>query len=378
MNISSNIKVTGRRGNRQDKGTILVETVQQFTLLNRINLEELTKLKEMFYSLVSRTNKEQRRKMSVALARNPYAPRSILIFLALESIDVASPILLFSQALTEADIRSIIGKSEMGHKRVIARRDGVDNDTIHTLLDHDDENQTLGQILQQNRSIRAKLALVQEERSRSLNPVPAALSATLDTLETGRQVPNQQDTKDLSQSLLDLANVGGKIRPDPQITSFQQRLKHNTENLAENLIYSARSGNHREIGEYISIASNLPAKVTLQYIKQEDVGTFACLLYALDISRATAARVMLLVFPKLGRDGNLIKSVMDAYDRIELSTVLNYFRSVDSRFEVHKHKAEKAERASNLNRLLQHRRNSILDRAASEQDAAARNVSLSA
>ena len=156
MNVAQRKETIDLPRKPSGKSGVLVDQVEQFSLLGRPGPEDISRLKEFFYALIGKTDKQQRRKVSVTLARCIYAPRTILIFLALEEIDIASPILLFSPVLKDEDLLNIIGKSSLDHARVIARRDKIGDSVIQSLKRKDDEKNTILKILEQNSTLRKK------------------------------------------------------------------------------------------------------------------------------------------------------------------------------------------------------------------------------
>ncbi len=362
MNLAGKPAVSRKRGKKRDQGTLLVDRVEQFALLKRASREDLSSLKEFFYSLVNKADKEQRRRMSVALARNPYTPRSILLFLAMDEVDIASPILLFSQSLSENDIRSVIGKTAIEHGRVIARRDNLSLETIHVLLDRDDDNQTVLKILHKNASIAATVmtAITQRAEGKSAS-FPTDVSFTTSIAQTQPSTSANQPAKDLSDQLLKLANTGGRLKPDSRKKAIIAARNPSADELGKKLILSARAGHHVELAEQIFDASGLSPQFVQQYIDKSDVGTFACLLRVLDMTRTTAARILLLLFPRLGRDQNVFADVMMRYEGLEKPSLQAFFKTVDANFAFQGQHEKHISQAGMFSTLLRNRRNSILE-----------------
>lgn len=379
MNAALKPRASQRRGIRQDQGSILVDRVEQFALLKRATPEELSNLKEFFYVLVNKADREQRRRMSIALARNPYSPRSILIFLALDEVDVASPVLLFSQALTSKDLCNIISKTTIKHRQVIARRDNIETDAIQALLDYDDAEGSILEILQRNLTITDNLATVQGQRaSGNSASFPHMVKQSISQpAETATAAPNH-GTKDLSDKLLKLAKTGGKLG------SGASRIEKSTvdagarDELGQNLIVAARERRQEVFCNLIRSACGLSPDHTRGFIEQDNVGTFACLLKAIDMTRVTAARIMLLMFPKLGRDEAVLADVMLRYDGLDKTSLLAYFKTVDQNFEFQTQHEKLVSQADMFSKLLENRRNSILETPEPTPEDALRNIKISA
>ncbi|MEM7214858.1 MAG: hypothetical protein AAF423_04880 [Pseudomonadota bacterium] len=358
MNMLSDEKVKTR-----NQGSILVDHVEQFILINRPDRLAIRQLKEFFYSFISSTEDRQRRRISVALSRNHYTPRSILIFLGLEEIEIASPVLLFSKVLSEADLQNIIRRTDLAHARVIARRSHISTLTVQLLLSRDDDQDTLQKILRQNSSIQRefsealKLGILNEAEM-ALWETPAAVKpfAPLSKNESESEPPVK--TRDLGQGLLEMANHGNRLRhderPKQKGPAFFQTEKLNVE-----LIFAARSLQHDRFAEIINSACGLKQELTLEYIEQKDVGTFACLLSALEIPRSSAGRIMLLLFSHLGHDKSVFSEIMKRYDQLEKLKVVSFFTKLGAEFEVRSAAAKRHQQTTNLNLLIEHRRQSI-------------------
>ena len=362
MHTALKPRASQKHGIRQDQGTILVDRVEQFALLKRATPEELSSLKEFFYVLINKANREQRRRISVALARNIYAPRSILIFLAMDDVDVASPVLLFSQSLTDKDLCNVISKTTIEYCRIIARRDNISLDAIHGLLDKDDREGTVLNILQKNRSIAHDLHTALKNRPAAIPAsFPAMVSLSRSATEKTAPETANHGSRDLSDKLLKLANTGGKLGKKPQGAEKTPLDPAARDALGNSLILAARNRKHGEIAALVCSACGLSTKHTREYIDQENVGTFACLLRVLDMTRVTAARILLLVFPKLGRDENVLADVLLRYDRLEKISLLAFFKSVDFNFDHQTRHDRLVSQADRFSKLLESRRSSILE-----------------
>ncbi|MEM9277756.1 MAG: hypothetical protein AAGA76_04220 [Pseudomonadota bacterium] len=350
------------RGRNQNQGTILVDHVEQFTLLKRASTDEISRLKELFYGLFCHADKKQKRRISIALSRNVYTPRSILIFLGLEKIDIASPVLLFSPVLSEKDLRNIIEKRSFEHARVVARRDNIELRTIQLLLEKDDENETVLKILRQNLSIRETLSTTRKRTKRNkvkesavkkfASPVPAPTIIKIATAPDTEQ-------KDLTESLVALANKGNRLRQRKRHSLSASRPDH-TQRLGGELILAARTGQPEKLSEAIYYACNLEPELTLKYVAEKDIGTFACLLFALEVTKLTAGRIMLLLFPVLGQNKAVFSEVMNHYESLEREKVVSFFITHGAQFHgVNKPGNIEAPKPETFDALLRNRRQSV-------------------
>ena len=63
--------------------------------------------------------------MAAVLCECQYAPASLVRRLSNERIDIAAPVLIRSNVLTDFDLVALIGRHGAGHARAIARRPGL-------------------------------------------------------------------------------------------------------------------------------------------------------------------------------------------------------------------------------------------------------------
>ncbi|MEM9329961.1 MAG: hypothetical protein AAGA53_01470 [Pseudomonadota bacterium] len=361
MTIARAKKMTKQRGKSINQGTILVDHVEQFALLKRANMAETARLREFFYALIFQTDKEQKRRIAIALARSVYTPRSILIFLSLEAIDIASPVLLFSLALKDTDLQNILQKTSLDHARVIARRDNISRETVNLLIDKDDAEQTVWKILKQNATLRDTLP--KEAPAPKTNPSKAVSTSglplkTSPTSEAALPVAPATPSRDLGQGLVELANKGNRLRREkrPLVEPPQPEF---IRQFGEALIIAARKGDHACISRTIRESCGLKEETTLTYIRRQDIGTFACLLSVFNIPNFIAGRILLLLFPALGQSKAVFSKVMAHYEGLERPKVVAFFMSQGAYFDVRRTQAQTDVQTGNFEKLVESRRKSL-------------------
>ncbi|MGI9351973.1 MAG: DUF2336 domain-containing protein [Rhizobiaceae bacterium] len=345
------------------KNNALVDQAEQFSLLKRPGADEVSKLREFFYALVGKTGKEQRRRVSIALARCVYTPRAILIFLALDEIDIASPILLFSPVLKDSDLLNILEKAQLDHARVIARRDNIGDKVIRSLMQMDDEKLTIKKIMEQNKTLKSNLRKTDKSGNNDDKPnqITPALSSSATLGVSKPKIPEPSKAlKEISENLLSLANTGGKIRKDPRPRTDRHSIEHD-ENFEQKLIALAREWRPSGLCRFLSLNCGLKANTILGYVENKDVGKFASLLSVLGVKKVAAGRVLLLQFPQIGQNKTVFSNVLERYEKLDTCKALQYFTSLEPEFGITNENSGNDPQSETLGRLLEGRRRSIQD-----------------
>lgn len=127
-------EATRRAVLRTRKAGLLGDAARHFCSIARPTQQDLTIFKELFYQLIDGADVSERRSLSAALSRNPYTPRTILIFLALDEPDIAAPVLMFAEALNEMDLSGIIERVGQAHLEILCRRSAVTGPTARRLI----------------------------------------------------------------------------------------------------------------------------------------------------------------------------------------------------------------------------------------------------
>lgn len=107
--------------------------VSAFCSLPRPSRSEIAQLEDLTLPLFDEVSTESKRFVAAALSESDSAPPALVRRLANESIDIAAPLLIRSQALTDIDLIALIGRHGMAHARAIARRQAL-NPTISSLI----------------------------------------------------------------------------------------------------------------------------------------------------------------------------------------------------------------------------------------------------
>lgn len=108
---------------RTKSSSILLESTRQFCEIKRPTIEDISNYKAFFYQFIDTLPNTDKRQVAAILARNPFTPRPVGLYLAMDKLEVAAPFLLFSPILKEMDLNAISRKMGAEYNAVIKRRD---------------------------------------------------------------------------------------------------------------------------------------------------------------------------------------------------------------------------------------------------------------
>lgn len=101
--------------------------------------EERKIAEEIFRIMVQDAEVRVRQALSESLKNNPQVPHDVAIDLAQDVVEVATPIIQFSDVLTDEDLIEIVRNCDEDHQVVVAKRDTVSTEVSEALTDSDSE-----------------------------------------------------------------------------------------------------------------------------------------------------------------------------------------------------------------------------------------------
>ncbi|HEY8963727.1 MAG TPA: DUF2336 domain-containing protein [Alphaproteobacteria bacterium] len=114
---------------------------------------------DILLSLIRQAEKDLRASLSERLCVMDNAPESLILFLAHDVINVAKPILQYSQILTETDLLYIIQSKGSEYWQAIAQRKLLDTAVVDALVDKKDEGTAVNLLM--NESIELKVSAIE-------------------------------------------------------------------------------------------------------------------------------------------------------------------------------------------------------------------------
>jgi len=133
-----------------------------------LTLQERALITDILEKLIREVSREIRRKLAVKLADAPGTPREVAVLLANDEIDIASPLLIGSKVLEDADLIEIVRNRSTQHLLAIAMRrdlstavadalvESGEKDVIRTLLENQDAHisrATMAYLVEQSKAV---------------------------------------------------------------------------------------------------------------------------------------------------------------------------------------------------------------------------------
>ena len=328
--VISTKKITNNRYVKSIRNqSTLIDLTYQFTSLNRPSSKDITLFREQFYTLVLNTNSTERKQIAKELARSEYAPKAIIIFFAMEEIAIANLPLLYSPVLQSSDINLILAKCSFEHAKVIARRNNLDASNIKTLMKLDNESKQINGILKANTSLTENMDTPKTSDAWIAQP---AQVITDQSVEITKPIISDH-SKDLSASLLKLANKSGKLARKPIGKPAKSAFKTITlKQIEKQLLATARYNDFEAFATSVQHFCGLNYQTTFNFIKKQDAGMLATLLCALEVSDVTAARILLMMNRDIGRNAQIFKVIMKKYRNLNHKECVLYFKKIGADF----------------------------------------------
>jgi uncharacterized protein (DUF2336 family) len=130
---SSDFRHLALRGDKGKADRLLRAAVAAFASLARPSRRELAQLEDLALPLLPAASVETKRFVAAALSECATAPAVLVRQLADATIDIAAPLLIRANSLTDVDLIALIGRHGVPHARAIARRRGLEP-TIAALI----------------------------------------------------------------------------------------------------------------------------------------------------------------------------------------------------------------------------------------------------
>ena len=353
----------------QRSARLLLEAASNFCALARPTSRDISVFREFFTQLIDACGSSERRALAATIANNAYVPRSIVLYLALDELEVAAPILLLSPVLKEADIIALARKLVPAHLLVLCRRDDLTPSSGVSLLAHGGRN--VAEQLAKN-AFTAKSRPAGQAQPAPSKPVEHAQPEIAEVTE--RAGPTATEKK-----LLELAARGGRLgvnktprqkapsAPQGSEPHFGQTPPPDQAPLfgaamTQQLIHTARTGDRKAVAEQIAHQIGHPAGAVYNLLSGDAVETLCALLKGLGIDDVSASQLVLLLRPAVGRSREEMAAAVRYYRRLDEQTCrrfLETFNGGGTRDE-----ASARTRPTDLVAAIAERRSEIANRAA--------------
>ena len=130
---SSDFRQIALRGETGKGERLFRAAISAFCSLTRPSRREIAQIEDLTLPLFDKVSVESRRFVAAALSECEYPPAALVRRLCEEPVDIAAPLLIRSNALTNIDLIALVGRHGLPHARAIARRKDL-NTTIAGLI----------------------------------------------------------------------------------------------------------------------------------------------------------------------------------------------------------------------------------------------------
>ncbi|MGI9354060.1 MAG: hypothetical protein ACR2PF_02675 [Rhizobiaceae bacterium] len=300
-----------------------------------------------------------------SLAACPFAPRAVVMALALEPVSISRAILVQSPVLGQLDMLRIIDMGTERHAVMVAERHDIGPsvikrlhelkaDSIETALD---ENPALADVVDHNQSAEIFTKIdtdVQPEQIEQLESIETAAElideardeiemseGVLSAAEFEQQIVNELETvpaAEVATDLLRAAARGGRLgesklvenknpvaghaeRNHPVSTPAVAGVSMETvPNLANSLELIAAAKSRQGMATLMAKASGFSLETAFQVLEDTSGDTLAVFMKTHDIDPAAASRILMLTFPSVGLSTQNAMRAVRFYKTLEVES----------------------------------------------------------
>ncbi|MEP1091072.1 MAG: hypothetical protein ABJH63_02135 [Rhizobiaceae bacterium] len=292
---------------------------------SRLTLEQYS---EAFNLLIGQVSKATRQIISRRLAHSNFTPRSVALYLAMEPISVAMPIVANSLVLGQLDVMRIIDRMGLDHARAAASRLDIGPSLVKALqaLDDDevlialeDNDALLGNL--ENRNVDALFAKIDDSDAlltqtnleqasvapeiteteidysgsidieTSLEPAPAEVEYSQPNLPAATTAP----LNEAERALLAAAGRGNRADLAPMARPMENEF-----DFGDAFEKVARAHSHQGMAVLMQKRFDLSLDTAQTVLQDRSGDTLAVLLSAAEVPAAQANRIQLLTHPTVG------------------------------------------------------------------------------
>lgn len=307
---------------------ILVDASRDLTANPRPAPHQIEAYKELFYQLAGQLLPADRRLISTLLAQSAYTPRSVAIYLAQDSLDVAIPCLLYSPVLGELDLKEIARKMGPAYRDVILKRavPPLQESSLESLHDGEKAEEAVQDLVENSAAKPAEQSQPPVEEatlSQDASPFgrrPYATSLIEEIREDADQGTARTQWLD-GEEIVALASAGGRLgRQKPGQQEASSPLQTHQEDAARerpalgakrferlapretrHLVALARSQNKKAMARQMANLSGMETKAISTLLRKRSGDELAYLLKALNPGSPHDLKLLLMLAPRYGR-----------------------------------------------------------------------------
>lgn len=316
-----------------------------------LSLRESELVADVLIKLLKKAERDMRMALSEKLSTMEHVPLRLILNLANDEIDVASPVLQHSVLLDELDLLYIIKSKTAEYWRVIAMREELSMQVVDVLADTKDLETALALVDNSTISFSAHTIQVLSELSKESQELVlpflgreevdsdvAAMIYDYVGAELKDYIAGTYDVDiELVESCVDDVKhdlkeekLSSNLTPDVYEITEAKALKEQQALSVRALLSALRKGHIRLFVAQLSVYTNLPASMMEQVVSQESGKSLAIIARAFDFGEYDFTTMFTLIdkmlnFDDYGRDRR-VKSVVGYYKKMEKETALDILK----------------------------------------------------
>jgi hypothetical protein len=330
---------TMRVSEHRTKDDMLILATNRFCDIDGHNRLSLDQFSEAFNLLIGQVSPATRQIVARRLAHCPFTPRAAALYLALEPIAVAMPILAHCETLGQLDLLRIIDRTEIGHARAIATRLDIGPSLIRQLKTLRDEKIEIA--LEDNDALIGNLERLssdslfaeidaREEHLAMENQLEApSINSELDSEPD--QPPEQELQSDAAatptpapaplnaaeHALLAAAGRGSNLEMPPMASPMENEF-----HFGDAFEKVARARSHQGMAVLMQKRFNLALDTAQRVLQDKSGDTLAVLLSAANVKPAQANRIQLLTNATIGLSSHNALRAARFFDQLNCESSL--------------------------------------------------------
>ncbi len=290
--------------NEHPARTLFDATIQFCAQQGQTRINEAYQYEKLFFSFVDDIDRKTRKLISCHLAPNHNTPSTIACYMAMESIDIAVPFLLISQAFRERDLLQLVSKLGNSHLLILARRSDITPPVAVALMALNDN--LINQVLSKNPALKTT------ECAQSLK---TDQSDDIGNDSTGGPLHPTSP----ADELLELAQLAGKGRGSEKSKLHQAnqgitREQHQT--IGERLFTHAKSNNRSLVAREIADQIGMEFEQIKKIVMHEDCQSLVVFLKGLELSKNEASQLLIRLNYSVTHDISQLNRYIEQFERL--------------------------------------------------------------
>lgn len=342
---------------RLRKAKLLADSVRNFCEIDRPSRQEVDMFKELFYQLIGGCGKSERRLLAASLARNVYTPRQILMYFALDSVDVAAAVLLFSPGINEFDILTLAGRLSIDHLKVLCRRHDLSQESANALRKAGGSE--CAELLAKNPALKrdnraCESHMRQGDDSRAEQRDKPAVE--LNPFMREPQAQKAGETKNITEDLVELAGRGG--RTGRKREQFEKSYAYDPAIPMESqLLKAARTGRKDGLAGFIESYCGIRSAIISQLLDEPDAEVLCVVLKGLGVNFVTTLQLLLLLNRQVASSRQRYEEIKSLITSVDFNECRRFLEEIGGRFGAIE--PEAPSRAASLMEMIASRRQAV-------------------